>query len=194
MFTVDTVYSDSIEIKKSNFISYLIPFSQFDEFLEKLKLEHKKSRHIVWAYRYFNEFNQVVENSTDDGEPKNSSGKPTLKVIQGANLINVAILTVRYFGGIKLGVGGLVRAYTDSAVKVVEKAELIDLTNLYENKINVSYSLLRHAEHIILSNDVKITDKEFNSDDIILYLQGNEMNVNLVIGQIEEIKKSKYDI
>jgi len=77
-----------------------------------LKIEHPKARHIVYAYRELNEFNQIIENSSDDGEPKGSSGVPVLNVLRGEEFINVAILVVRYFGGIKLGIGGLVRAYT----------------------------------------------------------------------------------
>jgi len=68
-----------------------------------LRESHPKARHIVYAYRELNEFEQIVENSSDDGEPKGSSGVPVLNVLRGEDFINVAILVVRYFGGIKLG-------------------------------------------------------------------------------------------
>ncbi len=71
------------EIKKSKFIAYLVPIEEFDGLQEKLRIEHPKSRHVVYALRYLNEFDQIVENSSDDGEPKGSSGTPGLHVLRG---------------------------------------------------------------------------------------------------------------
>ena len=115
MNTINKISAYTLEEKKSKFHSFLVPYSQFEEKLEELKKSHPKARHFVTAFRYLNEYGQIVEGSSDDGEPKGTSGKPTLKVLQGHNLVNVAIITVRYFGGTLLGTGGLVRAYSDVA-------------------------------------------------------------------------------
>ena len=125
MFQVNQQIQTNYEVKKSVFTSYLLPFSQFDESLKTLQKQHPKASHIVWAYRYLNEFDQIVENSTDDGEPKGCAGNPTLAQLRGSELINTALITVRYFGGIKLGTGGMVRAYSDAAKKVIKNTTLI---------------------------------------------------------------------
>ncbi|NPA81685.1 MAG: YigZ family protein, partial [Epsilonproteobacteria bacterium] len=78
LFTIDRVYEASYEIKRSEFLSFLVPIERFDEVYDRLKKEHKKANHIVWAKRFLNEFDQIVENSTDDGEPKGTSGVPSL--------------------------------------------------------------------------------------------------------------------
>jgi len=93
--TIDKPSKAKVEIKKSQFIANLIPFVNFDAYMEELRSEHPKARHFVWATRTMNEHGQIVENCSDDGEPKNTSGKPTLKVLQGSNLIEAALITVR---------------------------------------------------------------------------------------------------
>lgn len=129
------------EINKSKFICHLIPFPDFDKTMDQLKQEHPKGRHFVYAYRYLNEFSQIVENQSDDGEPKGSSGPPTLAVLRGSELINTAVIIVRYFGGIKLGVGGLVRAYGKSVNLTIEKA--LDARNIsqYINRKSIDYEI-----------------------------------------------------
>lgn len=106
----------TLEIKKSKFVAYLFELeSQVDieSNLKMLKKEHKKATHICYAYIYNKECNLVKAN--DDGEPSGTAGRPILNVLEKKNLKNVMVCVVRYFGGIKLGAGGLVRAYTKSA-------------------------------------------------------------------------------
>ena len=85
---VQKEFSCTFEEKKSKFIAHLMPYDLFDEVMIRLKNEHPKARHHVYAYRYLNEFEQIVENSGDDGEPKGTSGKPSLAVLAGNELIN----------------------------------------------------------------------------------------------------------
>ena len=102
-----------LEISKSRFIAYKKELTSLEEvkaFLLQLKKEHKKARHICYAYVYKNEI--VSEKCSDDGEPSGTAGYPILNVIKKKNLTNVLVAVVRYFGGIKLGAGGLTRAYT----------------------------------------------------------------------------------
>lgn len=102
------------EVKKSKFYYYRYDgdMAGFDALLSQIKSEHKKATHVVYAYSFSQPFN---EKCCDDGEPKSTAGAPILSVIQKKKLSNVAVIVVRYFGGIKLGAGGLVRAYTKSA-------------------------------------------------------------------------------
>lgn len=133
--------SNTFEIKKSKFVCVICPMSFFDHTLEELKNEHPKGRHFVYAYRYLNDFDQIVENQSDDGEPKGSSGPPVLSVIRGEDLINTAVIIVRYFGGIKLGVGGLIRAYGRSTHLALEKANEENLLQPYIKSSLVEYKI-----------------------------------------------------
>ena len=109
-----------LEINKSRFIAYKKELTSLEEvkaFLLQLKKEHKKARHICYAYVYRNEV--VSEKCSDDGEPSGTAGYPILNVIKKKNLTNVMVAVVRYFGGIKLGAGGLTRAYTKACAGVL---------------------------------------------------------------------------
>jgi len=156
----DTTFSE-YEIKKSKFISYLAPYGEFDKLLKKLQNEHPKARHFVYAYRYLNEFDQVVENSSDDGEPKGTSGKPTLATLAGKDIVNSCIITVRYFGGIKLGTGGLVRAYSDSANLVISKANLLPYKKELLYEFEIEYGELQRYEYVAKKLDINVVDKLF---------------------------------
>lgn len=106
--------------KKSRFFGYLLPCEKVEEVENALKIlwkEHKKATHICYAYSFSQPFE---EKCCDDGEPKGTAGQPILSVIKKKKLQNVAVVVVRYFGGIKLGAGGLVRAYTKSASEALK--------------------------------------------------------------------------
>ncbi len=157
-------FSTTIDEKKSKFIAFLCPFSEFDELMQRLRKEHPKAVHFVYAYRYLNEFEQIVENSSDDGEPRGTSGRPTLAVLGGAEIINSAVIIVRYFGGIKLGTGGLVRAYSDAANEVIKIAEFFPYKKLENYTLECEYSLLGQLEYLIKENNIEIKDKIFDTN------------------------------
>ena len=178
----DTFYSQ-YEIKKSKFIAHLIPFrfnqeNIYKEYLENLKKEHTKARHFVYAYRFLNEFGQIVENCSDDGEPKGTSGKPSLKVLQGKNLINTAVIIIRYFGGIKLGTGGLVRAYSDAVNQVINISNLSEYLFLKQIKIELDYNELSKIEYFLNKNEINIIQKEYN-EKVLLELESTDEKLNL---------------
>jgi len=164
---VTEVFTATIEIKKSKFIASLVPYENFDEIMKKLKLEHPKARHHVYAYRYLNEFDQIVENCSDDGEPRGTSGRPSLKVLEGQTLINSAVIIVRYFGGVKLGTGGLVRAYSDAVNEVISKASLHVYLKLEFKKLSFSYNQLSQIEYFINKLNIHISKKLFESNVVL---------------------------
>ncbi len=107
-----------IEIKKSKFIGLYFKVETVDEvkgILDELKKEHKKARHIPYAYKIGN-----TAKKSDDKEPSNTAGLPIYNIIERKNLDNCLIVVVRYFGGIKLGAGGLLRAYSEAATSVTK--------------------------------------------------------------------------
>ena len=178
-----TIFSSSaatIEVKKSKFHSFLVPFSSFEETLRDLKKRHPKANHFVTAFRYLNEYNQIVEGSSDDGEPRGSSGKPTLKVLEGNNLINVGIVTVRYFGGILLGVGGLVKAYGDAAKEAIKNAELIDYAPVFEYTFEVDYNKTREVEYFLKKYSILVIDRSFGSGGIKYFIRDSIEKINKI--------------
>ena len=115
------IKQDEIVEKKSRFVALrfeLDELSDVDEILTKLKVEHKKARHVCFGYVFSLGF--VSEKCSDAGEPKGTAGYPILNVIKKKNLTNTLIVVVRYFGGILLGAGGLTRAYTKAAASVAD--------------------------------------------------------------------------
>lgn len=113
--------SVELVIKKSKFISYkyeINSLQEVKEILQKLKKDHKKANHICYAYIYNKEI--VSEKCSDDGEPNRTAGYPILQVMKKKNLTNTLVAVVRYFGGIKLGAGGLTRAYTNATTEVLK--------------------------------------------------------------------------
>lgn len=161
---VKEIFTNTLEVKQSKFIAYLAPFSEYKHLLQTLKKEHPKARHFVVAYRYLNEFSQIVEHSSDDGEPKGTSGKPSLMVLQGQELINSVVIIVRYFGGTKLGTGGLVRAYSDAVNLVIAQSNLLNYVKLEEVKFCFKYTQTRVVEYECEKSDINILNKEYLND------------------------------
>ena len=175
MLRVLEEFNSQIDIKKSSFISFLVPIERFDELHVSLKDKHPKANHIVWAKRHLNEFNQIVENCSDDGEPKGTSGPPVLDVMRGNELIECGILIVRYFGGIKLGTGGLVRAYGGGAKDVISNAKLIPYVKKEPIKFSTIYSLVPRFEHFLEKEELHVEKREYEAEGIVWYMNLSEV-------------------
>jgi len=176
--TIDKTFSSTTEVKRSKFITHLVPIHLFDGLQAKLKSEHPKANHVVYALRSLNEFDQIVENSSDDGEPKGCAGLPALNVLRGSELINCAVLIVRYFGGIKLGTGGMARAYAQAVKDVIDIAQL----QLYEKQIFYSfetdYSNIEKTLYIIRQVGIDDYDRSFEIETVKWKIKGSEVQIN----------------
>ncbi|MGA9046450.1 IMPACT family protein [Sulfuricurvum sp.] len=177
MKTVNQLFIDTIEIKGSKFMAHLMPFSMYDAMMKRLRSEHPKAVHWVSAYRTLNEFDQIVEYSGDDGEPKGTSGKPTLSVLQGHELINAAIITVRYFGGTKLGPGGLVRAYAESANAAYAQAVLLPYEKRYLQRFSCEYSAISMVEYETSRHAIGMVSKMFHEKGATFEVEGTGENL-----------------
>lgn len=184
MRTVDTISSDTIEIKGSKFIAFLMPMALYSSQMEQLRLLHPKAVHFVSAYRYLNEFDQIVEYAGDDGEPKGTSGKPTLAVLQGHELINTAVITVRYFGGTKLGPGGLVRAYAEAANAAVARADQRIYEKPLRARFSCSYPDVSMIEYGLSQNGVRTVDKTFGEKGAEFVVEGSEEKLAKLFEQL----------
>ncbi|MCX2683827.1 IMPACT family protein [Campylobacter sp. MIT 21-1685] len=171
-------YESKLEVKKSQFLSFLCPFEQTQALLKEVKKEHPKAVHFVYAYRFFDEAGRCVEDKSDDNEPKGTAGMPMLNVLRAYELINTSIIVVRYFGGIKLGTGGLMRAYTSAATAV------INLATLYEQKniliLSMPLQFLGKMEHFLKKNSLEFKRK-FQMHKVFLEINVNKKEMNEVI-------------
>jgi uncharacterized YigZ family protein len=183
---IDQVYTDTLEVKQSKFITHLTPYAEFEKTLASLKEQHPKARHFVTASRYLNEYNQIVESSSDDGEPKGTSGKPSLMVLQGSDIINVGVVIVRYFGGTKLGTGGLVRAYSDAVNLVLDQAEQLEYKQMLHKEIKLEYSNIGKVEHLCSEYDIEIIDKLF-SENATFKIKSTKKNLDDFFNKVDRL-------
>jgi uncharacterized YigZ family protein len=150
---------NEIEIEKSKFICLLIKINSTDDVvkeLDKIKQEYTGATHYCYAY--------IIENlkkCSDDKEPSNTAGLPILNVLEQKNVTNILCVVVRYFGGIKLGTGGLVRAYTKSVTEAFKLTVLKEIISGKKICIEFNYENTKNIEYIL--NKVKIISKEFNN-------------------------------
>jgi len=170
---VNGEFSATFETKKSKFIAHICPYNQFDNILIRLKKEHTKARHFVYAYQYINEFEQIIQNSSDDKEPKGTSGRPCLKILSSAGVVNSAVIVVRYFGGIKLGIGGLVRAYSNAVNQVLNISDFVEYQKSETKILKLHYNLLGQITYLLNQTNIKIENKNFE-DKILLNLLGTK--------------------
>ena len=173
MFTVHkTTFAETI-VKRSKFLSFLVPYTCFDAELQRLRNEHPKASHIVSAFRYINEYQQTVEGSSDDGEPKGCAGVPSLNVLRGADLVECGVLTVRYFGGIKLGTGGMVRAYGAAARAAMEAATLTPYLRRESLTMEAHYPRQRAMEYLLEKHCIRIVSRKFTAEGVLWTLEGS---------------------
>ncbi len=178
MQTVERSCESLTEVNRSKFITYLVPISEFDGLQEKLKTENPKANHVVYALRYLNEYDQIVENASDDGEPKGCAGVPALNVLRGEELINCAVLIVRYFGGIKLGTGGMARAYALAVKEVLNEANLIPYEKEIEYSFETSYSDIDKTLYRLKQLGLVQYERDFGVDGVGWKIVGSEEKID----------------
>jgi uncharacterized YigZ family protein len=178
MQTIEKAFVGTYEVKRSKFIAHLVPIGDYKGLQDKLRAEHPKARHVVYALRYLNEFDQIVENSSDDEEPKGAAGVPSLNVLRGKELINVALLTVRYFGGTKLGIGGMARAYASAVKEVVAVADMKKYEKEFLYEFDTSYSDVQRTEYMLKKLEIVQMEREFLGDKVAWSIRANEEKLN----------------
>ena len=167
--TIESASQGIIIEKKSKFIANIIPVCSKEEAEEKireLKKKYQDARHNCYAYCVLNDTNKITK-SSDDGEPSGTAGIPILKVITENELCNVLIVVTRYFGGILLGTGGLLRAYTDSAKEAIKNSNIINLQEGYEIKFEIGYSDLNFMKYYIEHSYGLIEEIEYLNNIIL---------------------------
>ena len=146
---------NEIIINKSKFITVLTNINDINKIKEKLediKKTYKDATHYCYAYIINNH-----EKCSDNGEPNGTAGMPILNVLKQNNLTNILCVVIRYFGGIKLGAGGLIRAYSTSASEALNKASITNLVNGYNITIEFPYDNLKQIDYLLKNIDIKKT-------------------------------------
>ena len=182
MFTIETNTVNEIIINKSRFICELIKIKNFDDiniYLKEIESKYKDATHYCYAYIIGN-----LKKVSDDGEPSGTAGMPILNVLEMNNLTNILCVVIRYFGGIKLGAGGLVRAYSKSVKEALNKTNIIELKKYYRLKIIYTYDYSKEIDYI-LKNENKIDIKY--EDNITCLFDILECNYNDVINKLKRL-------
>lgn len=175
---------NTIIIKNSKFITNLFIVENIEEvnkYLNLIKDKYRDANHNCYAYIVDN-----IRKCSDDGEPSGTAGIPMMKVLEHKELNNVLVIVTRYLGGIKLGAGGLVRAYTNSVSKTLDIVNIIDTIKGYNIDIIFNFNDIKHIDYLL--KDIKILNKEYK--DIVKY------NLNASNNLLEILKQNniKYNI
>jgi len=150
-------------IKKSRFFGFIYPCLSENEalaYINNLRNEHSGANHIAFSYRIRTDQGDVCR-FYDAGEPSGTAGKPIYQYIEGNDLINVLIVVVRYFGGIKLGAGGLTRAYGNTAKQAIEAADITEFIELASVHFTLDYKDLQHFEYQLAKCSGVVSKKDF---------------------------------
>lgn len=177
--------SEFIE-KKSKFIGNLFYVESLDEAEEIIKQTKKKyfdAKHNCIAYRVI-ENGQIIEKFSDDGEPSGTAGAPMLNILQKNNLVNVLIIVTRYFGGILLGTGGLVRAYQNSLLLAIEKSNKITKYLGYAFEVILDYSDFENFKYYCKNNRINIVDIDYK-ENIVCKIELEEVRKEKLLDDFE---------
>ena len=176
MKSIKNEVSVKLIINKSTFINYLLPVDNLENVHKELNILKKKyndASHHCFAYILGN--NQEIQKYSDDGEPNKTAGYPMMEVLKKHNLTNVLNVSIRYFGGIKLGAGGLVRAYTKGCATSILKTSFTFLTKYHQVVIKIPFHHIGNVEKYIRDNYKLIDTKYDNFVSYIINIKANDL-------------------
>ncbi|MGE6796587.1 MULTISPECIES: YigZ family protein [Psychrobacter] len=182
--TLKRAVTARLEIKKSDFIAYAYPVHSREQAMfhvEQLRVQYADARHYCWAYIIGDPDNTTSAGFDDDGEPSGTAGRPILNVLQHKSIGNVIIIVVRYFGGIKLGAGGLTRAYAGSAQAAVDQMILSPYVPMSRVQILAEFATEAQCRYVVESLNGRI--------DEVAYSKQVTLTVTLAEADIETLKE-----
>jgi uncharacterized YigZ family protein len=186
--TIETNYEGIFRDKGSKFIAYAFPFRS-EENLKSLLFEvralHPKARHHCWAYRLTPDRNVFRVN--DVGEPSGTAGRPILNVLLSADITNVIVIVVRYFGGTLLGVPGLINAYKSATQDALDQAEIVERTVNDFYSVTFDYLTMNDVMRIIKEEGLEI-EKQVFDNNCYLEFEVRKMQVNRVVERFSKIE------
>ena len=200
--TIEKKVTAEVVDKKSKFIAnfiYVDDVIKAEQLIKETRKKYFDARHNCIAYRII-ENDQIIEKSSDDGEPSGTAGAPMLNILQKNNLANVLIIVTRYFGGILLGTGGLVRAYSDSLLKAIDQANIIKKCLGEELEVTLDYNAFENFKYYCKNNKINIINADYTEsivcrieieEDVKDKLLNDFNTKNIILKEIKTISK-KY--
>lgn len=192
-YTISKPENASFIEKRSEFIGYIAPVKTNDEavdFVNSIKAMHRKAKHNVYAYILRND---NISRYSDDGEPQGTAGVPVLDVLQKRGLTDVCVVVTRYFGGILLGGGGLVRAYSHAASLACDAAHIMNMCLCRRLKIKTDYGMYGKISYILPNYDTITVNSDFGTEVTIEILVLSEKK-NALLKDITEITNGSVDV
>ena len=186
-FTINNESYSEQTIQKSRFIGYaknVETEKEAQDFIQIIKKKHYDARHNCYAY-IIGEYDEI-QKSNDDGEPGGTAGVPILEVIKKRELKNTVIVVARYFGGIKLGVGGLIRAYSSTAAQTLDAAEIIQRKLIQDYEVKIDYTFLGKIQNDI--NDIGTMIDNIRYEDFVI------LSILVDVGKEESFKEWIIDL
>ena len=186
--TIDQNIEAEIVEKKSKFIAnvfYVESVEEAEEYIRKIKKEHKLARHNCYAFSVFSR-EGITDRFSDDGEPSGTAGAPMLNIISSKKITNILVVVTRYFGGILLGTGGLVRAYTGAFQEALDKVNIIEKELGKFVRFVVSYQDLEKFKYYLKQNEIDIINSNFT--------ENVEIEVDITEKKLEELEPRLNDL
>ena len=191
-FTIKNNLIGELVVKKSKFITNIIKVSskeEAEEEIKKIKKRYYDARHNCIAYRIL-ENEKIIERFSDDGEPSGTAGQPLLNILEKNNMVNVLVIVTRYFGGILLGTGGLVRAYSESLLNILSKSDIVEIKIGIECEVEIEYSQLEKFKYYCKNNDINIKEYKY-TEKIVCKI---EMDENKKSKMLEDYKLKNINL
>lgn len=187
--TIKNTSTAEVVEKKSKFIAnayYVESQEMAEEKLKEIRKKYNDARHNCYAYRVIKD-GAIIEKCSDDGEPSGTAGAPMINILQKNNLCNILVVITRYFGGILLGTGGLVRAYSEAMNKALEITEKIEMEEGYTLEIILEYKDLELFKYFCRNENINIIKTDYN-EEIKLLIEVNTKQQKLLEKNKEEFK------
>lgn len=181
--------------KKSKFIAnifYIESVLDAENKIKEIKKKYYDARHNCYAFSVLDN-DTIINRSSDDGEPSGTAGAPMLNLLVKNNLVNVLVVVTRYFGGILLGTGGLVRAYTTATMNVIQKCDIVLQEKGEELKVEISYDEFEKFRYYCKINNINIINIDYG-ENVQVYIETNEQEKNKILQEKEKRKLQILDI
>jgi len=184
---------DEVIINKSRFIGYACPCETEADalsFLQKIRTKHKDASHNCYAYVIGR--NAGIMRYSDDGEPGGTAGLPMMEVLKAQGVVNCCVVVTRYFGGVLLGAGGLVRAYTQGAVIALKAAQVVTMEPSQKHICEVAYPLWDKVQHAMKSLPLQVVGSEFTTA-VTFTILVREKDADMVLSELTRVTDGRFE-